>query len=217
MDDDQKDEQIKMNKSPNQQQPSDHPKKSGMELQAIQEAIQKLQHEQQNQNTQLSNVENENKSLKTQQDSIQNELQNIKQNITKLTQENKTLKQEISGIKSKLQEIDGNNNSNEEEKEPLDELKDFLTNIKYKVQLPDYYDVLKEEGFDDMEMLKEIKDEDLLDVGIKKKAHRMRIIRGITILNAGNNINNGSDNEANMAAPAANDYVEGAHVVITKR
>ena len=52
-----------------------------------------------------------------------------------------------------------------------------------------------------MEMLKEMKIYWML---------RMRIIRGITIINSGNNINTG--NEASMTAPV-NDYVEGAHVV----
>ena len=179
--------------------------------------MKQLQQEQQNQNIRLLDIENENKLLKTQQENMQKELENVKQNITKLTQENTDLKQELNGIKSKLQQINGGNHDGEE-KEPLDELKDFLTNIKYKVQLPDYYDILKEEGFDDMEMLKEIEDEDLSDVGIKKKAHRMRIIRGITILSSGNN-NDNSDNEANAAAPAAyaDDYVEGAHVINTKQ
>ena len=218
-----------MNEASNQQNeqnqtiiksPPNDENKSNSEFKRIQETLKQLQQEQQNQNKQLSNIENENKSLKSQQENMHNELQNVKQNITKLTKENNDLKQELNGIKSKLQQLDADSNKNDEEKkEPLDELKDFLTNNKYKVQLPDYYDILKEEGFDDMEILKEIKDEDLLDIGIRKKAHRMKIVRGIAILRAEDKNNDNSNNDANVAAPAAyaNDYVEGPNVVNTKR
>ncbi len=182
------------------------------DVKSIWETIKHVQ--QQNKNTQqkLMNLENDNKLLKKQNENDQSELQNIKQNASEISKETEALKQEIKQIKSKLQQMDNDNNNDDEKQNPLDELMDFLSNAKYRVNLPQYYEVFKQEGFEDMDVLKELNDADLVDINIEKKAHRMKILRGLQILNANND--NNSDNE-NIAAPAT--HVEGPKVVNTKR
>eukprot|EP01084_Bolivina_argentea_P038847 71816_1 len=75
----------------------------------------------------------------------------------------------------KLQE-----NINETQK---DELKTFFSDSKYKINSMEYYNLFKQHGFNDMDIFKELTDDDLMSIGMEKKAHRMKILRGIKILN----------------------------------
>merc|ERR1712113_181801 len=133
------------------------------------------------------------------------------------------LQKEINSIRNSLDNI-----SKHEKKEEIDELKSFLTHKKYKVYLIEYYNVFKEEGFEEMDLLKDLTDNDLKnDLKIMKKAHRMKILRGIRILNQNDDANNDniSDNDQNIPDAAYNnhnnnavyedDMVEGPHVINT--
>merc|ERR1712113_370880 len=139
---------------------------------------------------------------------LKNKMENIE---AKHTKEISKITQKLQGVMAKLDKLDGNGND-EEKKEELDELKDFLTNDKYRVKLPQYYDVFKDEGFEELDVLKELTDKDLMeDLKIAKKAHRIKILRGIKLLNVNENQNNdnniaAADPHENIAPPAA--YVD---------
>eukprot|EP00486_Rosalina_sp_Unknown_P003221 CAMPEP_0201569834 /NCGR_PEP_ID=MMETSP0190_2-20130828/11744_1 /ASSEMBLY_ACC=CAM_ASM_000263 /TAXON_ID=37353 /ORGANISM="Rosalina sp." /LENGTH=392 /DNA_ID=CAMNT_0047992625 /DNA_START=20 /DNA_END=1195 /DNA_ORIENTATION=+ len=94
---------------------------------------------------------------------------------------------------------------NEDNKEsPLDPLMDFLTNPQYKVNLKQYYNLLNQEGYNDIEMMQELHDDDLQKFGINEKSHRMQIIRGVTILKA---INEGYNSKLQCIIDRCLDYI----------
>ena len=58
----------------------------------------------------------------------------------------------------------------------LIQFEDWLLNTKY---LGQYYDTLVDNGFDAMISVCKLKDQDLIDMGIHKKGHRIKILQGI--------------------------------------
>ena len=109
---------------------------------------------------------------------------------------------------------------NDEKKEEYNEVKVWLTN---DLKLGQYVPLFMEDGWDDMKtIIKTVTEDDLLDIGIKKKGHRRKIMLSITELKK---CNNTGDNE--VAAIGVNpgqedivynnDHVEGISVVDTAR
>ena len=122
---------------------------------------------------------------------VELDLNNNKQKILQIEQENKDLRQKLDAIQLELANIDNNNDGDEEKKEEeIDELEIFLTDEKYKIKLIEYYDILKQEGFIDLDTIKELTDKDLIDININKKAHRIKILRAIKVINQNQNNNN---------------------------
>eukprot|EP01084_Bolivina_argentea_P254398 427653_1 len=114
---------------------------------------------------------------KTKQDKLQKEL----------TEKDKTIKT-LSNLYNSLKKK-AKSDAYDDQKE-TDKLKLFLSSDQYKVNLIDYYDAFKNEGFDDLDVFCDLTDDDLKnDIGISKKAHRMKILRGITLLSINNNGN----------------------------
>eukprot|EP01083_Nonionella_stella_P301216 1032104_1 len=124
-----------------------------------------------------------------------------KQLQNELNEKEKTIKTLSDSYDLMMQQM--RNEDDEKAKESKDELKSFLSSRKYRVDLMDLYHLFKEEGFDDFEMFSELTDNDLNEIGIRKKAQRMRILRGITIWKSCPNQTDDGDHKS--------DKTEGSH------
>ena len=58
------------------------------------------------------------------------------------------MKREMKELRLKLDQIDGKNHHDGEEKEELDEIRQFLTSDTCKIYLPEYYTTFKDEEFE---------------------------------------------------------------------
>ena len=58
------------------------------------------------------------------------------------------------------------------------------------VHLPRYFELLKEDGFDDMESVQDLTDNDLKAIDITKTGHRRKLLRNAAKLRSVNNISN---------------------------
>lgn len=68
----------------------------------------------------------------------------------------------------------------------LTQFEDWLVNTMY---LGQYYDIFVDNGFDAMISVCELKDRDLINMGINKKGHRIKILKGIVEYNKLNQLN----------------------------
>merc|ERR1711879_803046 len=93
--------------------------------------------------------------------------------------------------------------------------------LRDTVRLPQYLELFESEGFDELEVLVDLTDPLLKQIGIKKMGHRMKIMKEIKKLNqaqehqndnAFNNDNDDAVSEANEGIPA---HVGGANVMDT--
>jgi len=122
---------------------------------------------------QMSDEKNEANELQN----IKKELKITKETLARVMEENKELRDKIEQIFS----ISGEIKKDESTDEVKDEVRDFLENNKYKVNLPEYYYTFKDSGFETMDGLRELTDKDLVEMKISKKAHRFKILKGIRI------------------------------------
>ena len=80
-------------------------------------------------------------------------------------------------LKKQINELNKNNNqlnkSNDDAKN--DEIYVLLSDIN----LLEYYNIFNENGFDDLDSLSDITSQDLLEMNIKKLAHRKKILKKI--------------------------------------
>ena len=85
-----------------------------------------------------------------------------------------------------LKEAQGNQGGDEEVKEETEEekLRKWMEN---EVKLPRYFHVLKENGFEDMESVQYLTENELKEMGIDKMGHRKKIMRHIAELQSANN------------------------------
>ena len=90
--------------------------------------------------------------------------------IRELQQELKQTKSELIAIKQKQPNI-RNVQENDNEK---DDVKGWFKNI---VKLPQYFDRFIENGFEDLMTISEIKEQDLIDMNIDKKGHRIKLLK----------------------------------------
>ena len=73
-----------------------------------------------------------------------------------------------------------NNKGQEHDREIVqDEDKSVLKWLRDVVRLPQYYDKLLKNGFDDLEFIQNITKEDLKKIGIDKIGHQKRILKFI--------------------------------------
>ena len=113
---------------------------------------------QKNQNVLLSSQGNKNEKSQKQQ--------------KKREEEEEEMKEHQEEIKGDLKE----NDLNEDEKK----VKEWLEN---KVKLGQYFRNFINEGFDDLDVISEIKEEQLNAMGIKKMGHRIKILKKVKLLN----------------------------------
>ncbi|MCP5015659.1 MAG: hypothetical protein GY938_10350 [Ketobacter sp.] len=75
-------------------------------------------------------------------------------------------------------------------KEPYLDMKQWMYNVlgKNKEDWSKYNDLFINDGWDTLDVIKEMNDEDLVELGINKKGHRIKIIKAINCLYL-NNIN----------------------------
>lgn len=156
-------------------------------------------------------------SLEIENKETKQKMMEFKQSVEVIKKENHALKQEMIEIKAQLTELATIGNIEEKkEEEVIDVLRDFLTNAMYKVNLEQYYTLMYEEGFDEIDSILVIKEVDLIDIGINKKGHRLKILNGIDILRRRDK-NDNDKRFAPAAFAAPDDNVEGVNVINTNR
>ena len=88
--------------------------------------------------------------------------------------------------------------------------------FRQTLKLPQYLELFESEGFDELEMLSDLNDALLKELGINKMGHRMRILKAIKKLNAQTS-ENGDDTDASQEAEGAPPVIEGMNVIDTLR
>ena len=104
---------------------------------------------------------------------------NQSQSVEILAMMNK-LKEEVAVLK------EAHNQGDEELKEETEEMK-LKKWMEEEVKLPQYFELLKEDGFDDLESVQDVADDDLKAMGIDKTGHRKKILKFVAKLKAANN------------------------------
>lgn len=106
-----------------------------------------------------------------------NEMLTMFSSIKQQNQEMAAMQREIMILKEKvdvLQEaVKGHENKEETEEEK------FRKWLQDEVKLPQYFGMLKQNGFDDMDSLQDLVEEDLSEMGIEKVGHRRRLMRNV--------------------------------------
>jgi len=114
----------------------------------------------------------------TLQQNQQNEsmrIQMLEKKIYSLNLEKNKQNDDISKLQQTIKNINGFNlYLNENEKDKHNEFFLWLTEI---VRLRIYYDLLIKNGYDDMESIRDITEDDLIHIGVKKLGHRKKIIK----------------------------------------
>ena len=114
--------------------------------------------------------------------SINNQLKSVQQRSTSENQQSQSelllaqiakLTENITSLKRAPQDV---------EIERTNEVKLWMERI---VKLPQYYNVLQEQGFDDMESVQEMTMEDLREMGVDMIGHRRKIMKKVRELNEG--------------------------------
>ena len=102
--------------------------------------------------------------------------------IAALTQQMGVLQQEFAVLK------ESENKDGDEEVQEQPEAEKLRKWMRDEVKLPRYFNVLKDNGFDNMESLQDLTSWDLKEMGIDKMGHRRRIMRNVNMLRAGSNV-----------------------------
>merc|ERR1712176_1672491 len=92
----------------------------------------------------------------------------------------------MQGELNALKEMQQNQGGDEEVKEESEEEK-LRKWMEDEVKLPQYLDLLKEDGFDDPESVQELTEDDLKAMSITKTGHRRKIMKNVARLKATNN------------------------------
>ena len=137
----------------------------------------------------------------------------------------------VNQLKKEMRALrEAQNPGDEELKEETEEMK-LKKWMEDEVKLPQYFELLKEDGFDDLESVQDVTEDDLKAMGINKTGHRRKIIKFVTKLKATNNPlvavqSSAPEQHAPAAAAAvyssgvaesAKIYAEGPNVVDTAR
>ena len=56
--------------------------------------------------------------------------------------------------------------------------------MEYTVKLPQYFEVLRDNGFEDLESMRDITMEHLREIGIDKIGHRLKLMKSVAVLKA---------------------------------
>ena len=99
----------------------------------------------------------------------------MNENMVKLTKSMEQLRNTQNNILTKLNLDD----SILSKRESNDALGQWLCD---GLKLSQYYDKFKEEGFDDISMISHLDNDDLLELGVHKMAHRKKILNAIKLL-----------------------------------
>ena len=108
-------------------------------------------------------------------ESTQSQSVEILAQIAALTQQMGVLQQEFAVLK----ESENKDGDEEVQEQPeAEKLREWMRN---EVKLPRYFNVLKDNGFDNMESLQDLTSWDLKEMGIDKMGHRRRIMRNVNM------------------------------------
>ena len=93
------------------------------------------------------------------------------------------LTEDMVTVKRGLREMQRNQANERNSKEEANEwtLRKWMES---EVKLPQYFEMLMENGFEDMESLKDITMEHLREMGIDKIGHRLRLMKSVAALKA---------------------------------
>eukprot|EP01084_Bolivina_argentea_P306450 529561_1 len=125
-----------------------------------------------------------NKLVQNQKTSQQN-ITYLQQQIMVLTQkqhskdhELRQLLQEVNQLKSYNNINNDNNNISEEDKVRIW--------LRDKIKLPQYFNLFVENGYDDLDIIADMNQDDLREIGINRIGHRKKILKYIKLLNQSN-------------------------------
>ena len=90
------------------------------------------------------------------------------------------LKRQIASIQRQLTEVrkmSGKMNVNDDEKEELNDKEKVQKWLEEQVKLPQYFELFIQQGFDDLDSIKDITKDDLNEMGVDKVGHQRKILK----------------------------------------
>eukprot|EP01084_Bolivina_argentea_P110988 198120_1 len=136
-----------------------------------------------NENTELiSKVNKMESTMNTNQRELKNMLDGI---ISTLSTNNNAINNKLSSMKTQLDNMGNNNVLNDDNKENVKDIvfdpvyATFYYWLNNTVCLPQYLDKFKTSGYDSMDAVVELNDNELQEMGINTKGHRVRLLKGI--------------------------------------
>ena len=135
-------------------------------------------------------------TLSTQFSQIQNNLNSVTKQMQDLLatiieeredDDLEDLRKEMNIMKQSIQKMTLQSASNNQQDKEQEEVKKRMSK---KVKYPQYFDLFIENGFESMEIIKEIRMNDLHQIGIDKLGHKIKIMKEIAILNQDTQMNN---------------------------
>ena len=137
----------------------------------------------QNKVNDLTNDSINNKKLKTNNEILEG-INYIKKELNNL----KTLMEFYNNNNNNNINNNGNGNGNDIENNNKKDLLLIKNWLKNECNLLEYYNLFIENGFDDIDLIFDLNNNDLIEIGIKKKGHRMKILKEIKKTKEGNNL-----------------------------
>ena len=143
--------------------------------------------------TKIEQIESEMKSVQSQFDELQQRVSIIDEQLTTLQQQEDSEKDAVDIQVTRLNEV----SQVKQVTQPLATLPSLAsldTNnalrswMEYEVKLP-YYQLLKDQGFEDLESVQDLTADELKEMGIKKIGHRKKIMKLIRQMNKCNDKN----------------------------
>ena len=158
----------------------------------------------------VESIESVDDQLEKRMEMILSQINAMQQHITSIDDRVVDIQKEIAILKDKQQTL-CDVNQDEEERSEIEKMKMW---IESEVKLPQYFQVLKDNGFEDMESVQYLTENDLKMMRIHKIGHRRKLMRYIMGLNALNECSLEFENVRNHAVRVD---VEGSHVVDTAK
>ena len=94
------------------------------------------------------------------------------------------LAQDMAAVNQMLRKLDTDRVIDEQSSNEDTERMKFKKWMENEVKLPQYFELLIENGFEDMESMKDITMEHLREMGIDKMGHRIKLMKSIAALKA---------------------------------
>ena len=154
----------------------------------------------------VESIESVDDQLEKRMEMILSQINAMQHPITSIDDRINGIQKDIAILK-KNQETLCDVNQDKEERSEIEKMKMWTAS---EVKLPQYFQVLKDNGFEDMESVQYLTENDLKMMQIHKMGHRRKLMRYIMRLNALNECSMEFENVRNHAVRVD---VEGSHVV----
>merc|ERR1719419_733960 len=120
--------------------------------------------------------------VETRIESVVLTLDSVTSKLGQLSSQIAEMREDITALKEAQRNMGGDEESKEQSEE--EKLRKWLES---EVKLPQYFQVLNDNGFDDLEGALELTEQDLREMGIDKMGHRRKIMKKVQELKAGRN------------------------------